>query len=75
MERLQNFTRLHWRWLIGLALPLLGLLMHVHLLNLPLQGIHAWRQCETASNIVLFAEHDYSIMDPHVYSLEWPDGL
>ncbi len=75
MQKLQAYLHVHWRWIIGLAFPLLSLAMHAHLFEHPLQGIHAWRQCETASNIVLFATHDYSIMDPHVYSLEWEDGL
>lgn len=49
--------------------------MHLPIMDNALQGIHAWRQCETASNIVLFAEKDYPLSDPHVYSLEWQEGL
>jgi Dolichyl-phosphate-mannose-protein mannosyltransferase len=74
-ERLQIWAQAHWRWLLWLAFPMLNLAMHLHLMERPLQGIHAWRQCETASNVVQFAEGDPSLLNPHVYSLEWEGGL
>lgn len=75
MDRLQAYVSRHHRLLVWGLIPLLSLIMHLPVLQLPLKGIHAWRQCETSSNIVLFAERGYSISDPHVYSLEWEDGL
>ncbi len=75
MEWLRTYCERHWLLLLLVLFPLVSLGMHLHLLDLPLQGVHAWRQCETASNVVLYAERDYGIMDPHVYSLEWDDGL
>jgi 4-amino-4-deoxy-L-arabinose transferase-like glycosyltransferase len=74
-ERLQIWAQMHWKWLLWLAFPLLNLGMHLHLLDHPLQGVHAWRQCETASNVAQFAEGDGNLFNPHVYSLEWEGGL
>lgn len=65
----------NWRRLLFVVLPLVGFAMHFHLFSHDLQGIHAWRQCETASNVMRFANEDFGIMDPHVYSLEWEEGL
>ncbi|MFN8398125.1 MAG: glycosyltransferase family 39 protein [Bacteroidia bacterium] len=75
MDKLKAHIDRRYRLWIWVVVPVLSLLMHLPILNKPLQGIHAWRQCETASNIVLFAEKGYPISDPHVYSLEWQDGL
>jgi 4-amino-4-deoxy-L-arabinose transferase-like glycosyltransferase len=75
MKRFQELSEQHWKLLLVLVFPIISLGMHLHLFNLPLQGIHAWRQCETASNVIQFAEGDPNILNPHVFSLEWPDGL
>lgn len=75
MDGLRLYLVRNWRWFLWLGFPLVSLGMHLHLLNLPLQGIHAWRQCETASNVALFAEGDPNILNPHVFSLEWDGGL
>jgi Dolichyl-phosphate-mannose-protein mannosyltransferase len=75
MEWLKTFCGKWHRWLLWLAFPALSLAMHSFLFDLPLQGIHAWRQCETASNITLFATTDQDILNPHVYSLLWENGL
>ncbi|MFM2376959.1 MAG: hypothetical protein RLZZ165_2056 [Bacteroidota bacterium] len=75
MEWLKTFCRKRHRWLLWLAFPALSLAMHSFLFDLPLQGIHAWRQCETASNITLFATGGHDILSPHVYNLIWEDGL
>jgi hypothetical protein len=75
MGQMQTYCRKHHRWLLWLAFPLLSLLMHSFVFDLPLQGIHAWRQCETASNIQHFAFGDHNLLNPHVYSLEWEGGL
>ncbi|MEY3442560.1 MAG: hypothetical protein RLZZ519_841 [Bacteroidota bacterium] len=75
MERVKTYCRKHQQWILWIAFPLLSLAMHSFLFDLPIQGIHAWRQCETASNIVQFAEGDANILNPHVYSLEWQGGL
>ena len=56
MERLRTYCERRWLLLLVGLLPLVSLGMHLHLLDLPLQGVHAWRQCETASNVVLYAE-------------------
>lgn len=73
--RVNDWLTKHYRWILFLAIPLLGLFMHIHIFNLDLQGIHAWRQCETASNVLRFANEDMDIFQPHVYSLEWENGL
>lgn len=75
MNALRAYCSRNYRWLLWLAFPLLSLAMHSFLFDLPLQGIHAWRQCETASNVSLFAAEGYGMLDPHVYSLEWEGGL
>lgn len=75
MERLKAYCEKHSRWLLWLAFPLLSLAMHSFIFDMPLQGIHAWRQCETASNVQHFATGDLDIRNPHVYSLEWEGGL
>lgn len=75
MEWLHTYCLKHHRWLLWLAFPLLSLLMHSVVLDLPLQGIHAWRQCETASNVHNFAFGDHDILNPHVFNLEWEGGL
>jgi 4-amino-4-deoxy-L-arabinose transferase-like glycosyltransferase len=73
--RIEAYLGRHWRWVLLIALPLISLFMHMHLFTRPLQGIHAWRQCETASNVAQFATGDPNLFNPHVYSLEWEDGL
>jgi hypothetical protein len=71
---LHTYLTKNHKTILWLAFPILSLALHAHLFNLPLQGIHAWRQCETASNVIHFAETDPNILNPHVYSLEWEDG-
>lgn len=63
------------RWIVFGLIPVMALLMHLHLLPLELRGVHAWRQTETASNIVNFYEEDFNLFNPRVNSLEWEDGL
>jgi 4-amino-4-deoxy-L-arabinose transferase-like glycosyltransferase len=75
MERLKSYLERHWRWLLWLAFPIISLGMHFHLLHLPLQGIHAWRQTETASTVDLFATEDMNILNPRVYVLDWDQGI
>lgn len=74
MDRLRAQLGRHHRWLLWGLMPLLGLVMHMHIFPLELRGVHAWRQCETASNVVRFAREDMDIFHPKVYSLEWEDG-
>lgn len=74
MDRLRASLVRHHRLILGLLMPLLGLLMHLHVFPMELRGVHAWRQCETASNVVRFAREDMDILHPKVYSLEWEDG-
>jgi 4-amino-4-deoxy-L-arabinose transferase-like glycosyltransferase len=75
MRKIDAFLDRHHRVLVWLILPILGFLLHLHVFNRDLQGIHAWRQCETASNVLRFANEGFGIHDPHVYSLEWEGGL
>lgn len=62
------------RLILFVIMPLVGLLMHLPIFQRELCGVHAWRQCETASNVVRFARGDMDILHPQVFSLEWEDG-
>lgn len=74
MDRLRATISRYRRWILWGLMPLLGLLMHMHIFPQELRGVHAWRQCETASNVVRFAREDMDILHPKVFSLEWEDG-
>jgi 4-amino-4-deoxy-L-arabinose transferase-like glycosyltransferase len=74
MERLRAQVGRRHRLILVVLLPLLGLVMHLPIFPLELCGVHAWRQCETASNVVRFARGDMDILHPQVFSLEWEDG-
>lgn len=74
MKVLEALTK-NSRQILFVILPLLSFLLHIHIFPKELNGVHAWRQTETASNVINFAEKDFNITRPHVFSLEWPDGL
>ena len=71
---IRSWVTKRWKLFLFLLFPIFSLLLHAHLFDHPLQGIHAWRQCETASNIANFSNGDMNIMDPQVFSLEWRVG-
>ncbi|HHG86416.1 MAG TPA: hypothetical protein ENJ82_16820, partial [Bacteroidetes bacterium] len=71
----RKFILKHIRWILFGFIPLLTFLMHLHIFPTELVGTHAWRQCETASNVANFYDHSFAITDPHVYQLDFPEGL
>ena len=44
------------------------LFLHKNVVNLEIQGAHAWRQCQTMWNVRNFVRHDANILNPRVSS-------
>lgn len=65
----------HSRWIV-LAAILLSVILHAHIMNRELSGIHLWRQTETQSVILQFAEGDMDIFNPRVNNYAFhEDGI
>jgi 4-amino-4-deoxy-L-arabinose transferase-like glycosyltransferase len=47
-----------------LFIPLLSIFLHWKIFDRELSGIHAWRQTQTAQNILNFYRHDSNILNP-----------
>jgi hypothetical protein len=58
-----NFTRISYK-VILMLIPILSFVMHFHVLNRDLVGIHVWRQTETQTVINNFARYDMDITHP-----------
>lgn len=54
---------------------ILSALMHLHVFNRDLVGVHVWRQSQTQINIENFAFNDFNILNTKSYSLHHPDFL
>src|SRR3989344_92675 len=54
---------------------ILSALMHLHVFNRDLVGVHVWRQSQTQINIEKFAFNDFNILNTKSYSLHHPDFL
>lgn len=74
MHRLEEILVSKRNWILWLGIPLLTFLMHLHIFPAKIEGVHAWRQTETASNVVNFYERDFHPLHPQVHNLEWPEG-
>jgi len=65
---MDNF-KLNKTQLLGILFGLIfavSFLMHMRWMTVEIQGIHAWRQCQTAWNIRNFCRHDANIFNPRV---------
>ncbi len=58
-----EFLRKHYK-LVLWAIPLVSLVLHFHVFNLDLIGIHVWRQTETQTVINNFYRDDMNILNP-----------
>lgn len=65
----------NWKLFLFVVFPAFSLFAHSYMLDNELLGVHAWRQCETASNVANFANVNSDILSPRVFSLEWIGGL
>ncbi len=74
MQLVEHILVSNRKWVMWLGIPLLTFLLHIHIFPKELVGIHAWRQTETASNVVNFYERDFHPLNPQVHNLDWPDG-
>ncbi len=74
MQRVEHILVSNRKWILWLGIPLLTFLLHIHIFPKELVGVHAWRQTETASNVVNFYERDFHPLHPQVHNLEWPEG-
>ncbi len=62
------------RWMI-LVIIILSLIMHFRVFNLDLVGFHVWRQAQTQSTILSFAEEDQNILNPRKNDRGNGDGI
>ena len=56
-------------------IPFLSFLLHFHIFNRDLVGIHVWRQTQTQSNIENFYKDDFNIFNPRYNNLENSNGF
>ena len=61
---MRPFIEKYATWLVWGLIPLAGFLLHLHVLNRPLVGIHVWRQTQTQTNIHNFAFEDAPPAEP-----------
>jgi hypothetical protein len=69
-----DFIKKHYR-LVLFSIPVISFLLHFHVFNLDLIGIHVWRQTETQTVINNFYRGDFNILNPHVNGLADTDQL
>lgn len=65
----------HNRFYLLAAIGLISLLMHLHVFNRDLVGVHVWRQTQTQINIENFARHDFNILNTKSLNMNNPDQL
>lgn len=69
-----DFIKKHYRLLL-FSIPVLSLVLHFHVFNLDLVGIHVWRQTETQTVINNFYRDDLNIFNPRMNSPADTDRL
>lgn len=61
--------------LILCSIPFISFVLHFHVFNLDLVGIHVWRQTETQTVINNFYQEDMNIFYPRVNDFIYPDRV
>lgn len=63
------------KFFLLIAIPLLSLVMHWRVFDLELMSQHVWRQTQTQSNVLNFAEGDMNILNPKRNRHEGGNGI
>lgn len=70
-----RFLQEHTRLILLLIIPLISLAMHARIFTLDLMGVHVWRQAQTQTNILNFAEEDCNVLNPRINNRGNTDGI
>lgn len=69
-----KFINRHYK-LILFSIPVISFILHFHVFNLDLVGIHVWRQTETETVINNFYKEDFNIFFPKINTYADTDRL
>ncbi len=73
LKNIQHYKHIHIV-IIGLAL-FISLILHFPIFNYDFIGYHVWRQTQTQTVIENFCHQDFTILNPRLNNLVYPDGI
>jgi len=76
MNKLQQIINNKWFPFLFVTLVVgISLFQHFRIFNLDFIGVHTWRQTQTQTVILNFANQDFNILNPHINDLTHNNGL
>ena len=76
MNKLQQIINNKWFPFLFVTFAIgISLFQHYRIFTLDFIGVHSWRQTQTQTVILNFANQDFSILNPHINDLTNNNGL
>lgn len=76
MNKLQQIINNKWfPYLFALVAVGISVFQHYRIFNLDFIGVHTWRQTQTQTVILNFANHDFNIFNPTINDITYNNGI